>query len=434
MKVRKLRVLAISPRFAPSNSPEMHRLRLLIKHADNNGWTTEILAVDPDDLIAVQDGWLTKQLPMNIVISHVRISGFLRRFFGNLGITALFSLYKSGCKKLADDKFDLVFFSTTEFLVHLLGPLWGKKFNIPFCMDYQDPWVTSYYDEHPEISRPGGNLKYYLASRLHMLAEKYVVPRCSGFLSVSERYLEDLDVRYGVNISNIPRLVRPFPAEPAERWSETDNPDSHFSWRYIGAGGEIFKKSSGAFFSAWEHALDLGVVHQNEITFEALGTSYSVNGKLPAHFLDQVKNSPLYSSVKESPERLPYSEVLKILAKSSALIVFGTDDPGYTASKIYAYLLAKRPLLAIFHERSSVVPLMREVGGGILVTFNDQTSMSELSAKIFRQWFSNKQYSTCVTLDMDALLPYTANVQAGEIGSWFHDVLRFYAGSKQQST
>ncbi|MEO6852238.1 MAG: hypothetical protein ABI203_10315, partial [Mucilaginibacter sp.] len=38
------------------------------------------------------------------------------------------------------------------------------------------------------------------------------------------------------------------------------------------------------------------------------------------------------------------------------------DDPKYTASKIYPYILAQKPLLAIFNAQSPAIPVLLEYG------------------------------------------------------------------------
>ena len=59
------------------------------------------------------------------------------------------------------------------------------------------------------------------------------------------------------------------------------------------------------------------------------------------------------------------------------LVVVGSTEAHYTASKIFPYILADRPLLGIFHEDSSVVRILREVGNDKVVTFNRQAPLSE---------------------------------------------------------
>jgi hypothetical protein len=66
--------------------------------------------------------------------------------------------------------------------------------------------------------------------------------------------------------------------------------------------------------------------------------------------------------VTEHAARLDYLDALDVLSRSSGILLLGSSEPHYTASKLYPALLARRPLLAIFHEASSVVPLLRRAG------------------------------------------------------------------------
>jgi hypothetical protein len=43
-------------------------------------------------------------------------------------------------------------------------------------------------------------------------------------------------------------------------------------------------------------------------------------------------------------------------------MLLGSSERHYTASKLYPALLAKRPILALFHEQSSVVSILRAAG------------------------------------------------------------------------
>lgn len=427
-----MRILAISPRFAPTNGADTHRLRLLLRHAAGSGWDVEVLAVDSADVVGPVDSWLAEQLPSNVSIHRVHAWRLKGWGLNGLAQRSIRPLYLQGCALLKTGKFDLVFFSTTEFPLHVLGPLWRRKYGVPFCMDYQDPWVNDYYHMHPGVTPPGGRFKYAVADQLHRLAERFVVRSCSGFLSVSAAYQADLDSRYGALVQGKPKLVRPFPAEPAElgNLGEALAPAKLASgisgaavWRYVGRGGADMQKAARAFFSAWNDALSQGRIAPAGARFEARGTSYAAAGLGTKTFEALVTGTALAAGVTESPDRLGYSDMLRALLASDALVVFGSDDPAYTASKIYPYLLAKKPLLAIFHKSSSVVELMRQVGGGVCITFDTDTTHEELSSKIMKAWFEDVKYRDTIDLDNVAFQNYTAKNQALAIGAWFHEII-----------
>jgi hypothetical protein len=83
------------------------------------------------------------------------------------------------------------------------------------------------------------------------------------------------------------------------------------------------------------------------------------------------------AQVSEEPARLPYFEALQLLKDAHFLFVLGSDDPAYTASKIYPYILAKKPLFAIVHEHSTLVDVIRDTHAGTVATFGSTSSAPE---------------------------------------------------------
>jgi hypothetical protein len=422
-----VRVLIVSPRFAPSNAADMHRTRLLLTHARASGWEPEVLAIAPECVSLPVDPWLSARIPADIPIHRVRIgTGPARIGLRALWLRSLVALYRRGARLIRSGGFDLVFFSTTEFPLHILGPLWRWRFGIPFCMDFQDPWVNDYYRDHPEVSPPGSRFKHAATDRLHRMLEPLVVRRCDGFIAVSERYLADLARRYGMKATRQPSLVVAFPGEPTEQDAlpppQSDRHRPEPVWRYVGRGGEDLLFGVRAFLQAWRNAEERGETPR-DLLFEAIGTSYAPPGLGKPTLRPEALLLGLGERFVEQTERVPYSAALTLMRESDALVVFGSNDPAYTASKIYPYLLARRPLLAIFHEQSSVVRLMAEVGGGVCVTYGHHTSVQDLADRIFREWFSDRRYTRGVALDLGRFEPYTARYQARQLARWFKRVL-----------
>ncbi len=418
----------VCPRFAPVNAADSHRARLLLPYLEANGWQAEVLAADPGDVPGPHDPWLEDRLPSAVPVHRVRAGRISGWGLNGLAQRSFWSLYRKGNELLATGRFDLVFFSTTEFLLHVLGPLWQRRWRVPFCMDYQDPWVNDYYQQNPEIVPPGGRIKYALVSRVHARVEEFVAPRCSGFLAVSPAYIPQLECRYGPAVSHQPRLVAGFPAEPSEL-DGMNEPQAAVGkagpavWRYVGRGGADMSLAAKAFFLAWRSAIDRGDLLPDAVRFEAIGTSYAAAGRGAKTLQPLAEHAGLQASVSETTERLGYSGMLLSLRGSDALVVFGSNDPAYTASKIYPYLLSGKPLLAIFHEQSTVVPLLQAAGGGVLVTFNERTTVDELAVAIENAWFRTGGCNRLVPLDRKAFEPFTAVSQARAVTEWFNRVV-----------
>jgi len=78
--------------------------------------------------------------------------------------------------------------------------------------------------------------------------------------------------------------------------------------------------------------------------------------------------------VSEMPPRLDYLDALRVQSQATALLLLGSSERHYTASKLYPALLAERPILAVYHEASTVVEVLRRAAqppAARLVTYGD---------------------------------------------------------------
>lgn len=429
------RLLIVSTHFPPTNAADMHRVRMVLPYLQETGWGCEVLAVHPDQVAAPCDPWLEKGLPDNIPIHRVRALGLAWGKIpglGTLAFRALPGLRASGDLILCERKFDLVYFSTTQFGVHSLGPGWRRKFNTPFVMDYQDPWVNDYYRLHKKLTPPGGRLKYCVVDRINRWMEPRVLRHCRGITTVSAEYWHQIRARYSFLPGSWPVEVLPFPGDERDlRRVEKEgvrqqvfNPhDGHIHWVYVGRGGPDMTKAARSIFLSLSHAFRADPERANRIRVHFIGTSYAGAGRGAKTIEPLAESCGLKGYVSEHPDRIPYSQTLRCLLDADALIVPGSDDAAYTASKIYPYLLAGKPLLAVFHENSSVVDLLAKVRGGVVVPFCSADSAEDISRRIFTAWIESGAWIRGVPLDREGFDPYTAKAQAHRLCGFFEKCL-----------
>ncbi|HSY53075.1 MAG TPA: hypothetical protein VK785_01440, partial [Opitutaceae bacterium] len=152
------RLLIISPHFPPVNAPDAQRARISLPYFREFGWEPVVLAVDPRHVPGLHQSRLASALPTDVTVHRcgalparlTRLAGL-----GSLGPRAWLHLRGAGARLLRREHFDLVFFSTTQFLTFTLGAAWKKKFSTPFIVDVQDPWRTDYYERPGSPPPPG---------------------------------------------------------------------------------------------------------------------------------------------------------------------------------------------------------------------------------------------------------------------------------------
>lgn len=414
------RILCITPRFPPTNAADHHRVRMALPYLKEFGWEAEVLAVDPEFVPNEKDPLLEATIPYDIPRTLVRpcnekwtrVVGL-----GSLGLRSYMPMCMMGGQLLAQSNFDLVFFSTTEFILFALGPFWKRKFNVPYVVDFQDPWLTDYYDQVGAPLPPGGRFKYYLNQLIARWQEPKVMRQAEKTVCVSPAYPPMLLDRYPFlsegDFSTIPFGASKYDLDVAQTVKFSTELASLLgpgrNWCYVGVVTDSMQFSLRAFFGALVQALSVWPERFADLRLCFVGTDYAPSGRARRRVEPIAAEFGLDHLVTEATTRIPYFSALRLLLEADALIVPGSDDPGYTASKIYPCILARKPLLTIFHESSSVVEVMKKTKAGVSVTFSGTTSgdLAACSQQILDQWFE-AGCSRVPETDWDAFVPYTA--------------------------
>lgn len=411
------KVLIVSPHFPPIDATDNHRTRMWLPYLQEFGWETSVLAVAPEFVEGVRDPFLNCTVPEEIRITRTWAlpSRVTRQFgFANLGMRSLPHLHRAGTAILREQEIDLVFFSTTEFLVMALGPLWKKQFGIPYVLDFIDPWLNDYYDK-TGVRPPGGPLRYGLSQTLARYLEPRTLQHADQVIAVSPAYPKMFLSRYDwLRESQFTTLPYGAPESDFDTLSVRafqqrmfDPRDGKRHWVYVGAAGQIMSFALRALFLALRRGRESTPDRFSNLMLHFIGTDYAPTGRGRKTVEPIAVECGVGDLVREQPERIPYFEALKCIADAEALIVPGSDDPGYTASKIYPYILARKPLLAVFHEQSSVVDVLRQTKAGLCVTFRTGDDLSRVSAAIYDEWYKPGQLPAPET-DWEAFRPYTA--------------------------
>jgi len=123
-------------------------------------------------------------------------------------------------------------------------------------------------------------------------------------------------------------------------------------------------------------------------------------------------------------DRIPYFESLYLLKKADILVVPGSIDTSYTASKIYSYILASKPLLAVFHKDSSVLNVLEDLNFknsiGFDHTYSSTKYVDECLTNFYRILTGGFKSPT---LNNQNFGPYTAKEKTIEQVNFFNDII-----------
>ena len=406
-------------------------MRTALRYFKENGWEAEVLAVKPEFVEAVHEPELLQTLPGETAIHRVsavpqKVTRMLG--FGSLAFRAGRDLQKEGERLLRNGRYDAIYFSSTVFPTFRWGPIWKKKYGIPYFVDFQDPWWSHYYKERGQRP-PGGWLKYGLAQRSARKNEGQVVREAAGVTCVSGAYAEMLRERYP-EVSEEKFLELPFGASERDaelaglrREERGLREGGKEVWRYIGRGGADMAAALRIFSTI------LPQTGPGPFRLELMGTSYAGGAQAERTMGPVLEERLTADTVAESPRRIGFLESIRKLKEADRLILFGSDDPGYTASKLYNYILAKRPLLVICRAESSVARIVRETKSGELITFGEEEVRLGGRIRIRPEWNLAMERWLAMdpakdpATDWKAFEPYTAKKMTEKLCRFFDERL-----------
>ncbi len=379
------KILIISPYFPPVNAPDSHRVRHSINYYSKFGWLPEVVTINSNFIESYShDRLLEKLIDSNIKIHALKIIDHEKtRFFG-IGSIALrsFNSYRIYVDKLLEtEKYDLIFFSTTIFSLMPLGVYWKMKYRIPFVLDIQDPWRNDYY-----FKSGNKTIKSFLSYFIDCLLERITVPRAKGVVSVSKDYLIDFNSRYR-DFAKVNQIVIPFSGSKLD-FSLIDHlnrdhlklelSSDSINFMYVGRCGADMEFALTVLLRSMRKLFEYDVKYEKICKVHFIGTSYAGDGKGEQSVFHIALKEGVADNVIEITDRISLVETLYLLKSADFLIIPGSIDKAYTASKLYPYLLANKPLVAVFHENSSVVSILKDIGVKEVVQFNDASNIDLL--------------------------------------------------------
>ncbi|MBA3283749.1 MAG: hypothetical protein H0U27_01645, partial [Nitrosopumilus sp.] len=351
------RVLVISPHFPPVNAPDMQRIRMSLPYFEEFDWEPVIISVDEKYVNGFTDENLLDTVPGNIEIHRTKaLDNGLTKLagIGNISLKSIYHIYKKGCELLSSQKFDLIFFTTSNFYVCTLGPLWKNKYEVPFVVDFQDPWYNDALNGKNGFHLPG---KQDLSQALHKKLEAYTIPKSDGIISVSQGYIKVIKNRYNSyskpsQVLNFGSSVNDFEVVANKKINSFPLEKGKINVVYPGALTPGFLPVIKAFFRAFKESN----IKKDQYRFYFIGTSYFKTKKgILADYISENKWDDL---IKEYPERMTYFETLATMKSADILFLPGSIDGDYNPSKICNAIMSGTPVFSVFNKKSIVHALI----------------------------------------------------------------------------
>jgi glycosyltransferase involved in cell wall biosynthesis len=420
--------LIIAPSFAPVSNPPTLRVRLFARHLHRFGWDVTVLAVRADRYEEPADPDITTLLPVGLPV--VRCNALPARLtrlagVGDIGLRAYGPMRRTLGALCQRARPDAIVIPGPPWYTFRLGPWVARRFDIPYVLDYIDPWVTA----DPPAGPWWGKGRWH--RRVAMALEPRAVLGAAHIVSVSDGTNAAVCARY-------PKLPAdrftaiPYGFEPGD-FAALDAgaaaaPEAR-SWP--AADGHLHLVSVGAMLPRGYETLEalflglrqLAPCLRARIRIHFVGTTYDPRRPRPL-VLPTARALGVADVVTEHPARVPYLEALRLLRAADGILVLGSDEPHYMASKIFPTIAAQRPYLACVHAASAVCDVVRAAGGpqpadAELITFDDTERARARAGAIAGalERIASRPATRRLAAWPPGLAPYSAEAMTGKLAA-----------------
>lgn len=276
-------------------------------------------------------------------------------------------------KYLKDNTVEAIITTGPPHSLHLIGLRLKERLNIKWLADFRDPWTEiDYFHQLPLTKR---------AVKKHEDLEQEVLKKADTVVVISKTMAKS----YKKHNSNVYIITNGY--DTTEKIHQVDL-DIKFSLVHIG-----MMNADRNHNILWQAIQEL--VEENPDFAADLQLKFI--GKLANEVIDSLKNYSLNSYTKFI-DYLEHQKVLEHQRSAQVLLLSVNNVPyakGIITGKIFEYLQAKRPILAIAPTDGDLADILKKTNSGIAVDFNDK---EHLKAKILDFYNSFKSQSLEVNL------------------------------------
>lgn len=309
-----------------------------------------------------------------------------------------------------EEKIDCVLTTSGPNSAHIVGLLVKRWTGVPWVADFRDPWTDNMHFS-------ARALRAAVERRL----ERRVLREADAVVTVTDSFAElfrrkEASVRGKVSV--IRNGVDPLDFPPHDTLPRSG------PLTLLYAGILYPKRSPKTFLQALRRALDAGRIAEDGLQVEFAGVFDSPGSAENAELVERL-------DLQRIVRRLGYlshAEVAKRMMQAHALLLIGDDDERagmYIPGKLYEYLYARRPILALLKEGEASRWILR-CNAGVVASNQSVADVEDALVELVQRI----QQEGCCLPDHPLLQSLTRQAQAADLARLLNEVTAVQTGQR----
>ena len=401
--------LIITYYFPPSGGPGVQRVLKFAKYLPEFGWEPVVLTVKDGDYPAIDES-LLKEIPPSLKVYRTSILepyNFYRRITGKKPGTAvdvnnipkkgdsksfsegiaefiratffipdarigwLWNAVDEAKKIIQQENIDAIYSSSPPYTCAVIARKVHRATGVPWVAGFRDPWTGF-------LSTPE---RWLLPKKLDEYLERSCFEDATRVEVAWRGILLDLQKKYpDIPTDKVFHLPNRF--DSGDFPSITYRSNDKFTITY--AGSMYGVRNPKSFLQAIANLIKAKKIDPKKIELKFIG-------RFGAEVLEMFQEPTVANCVKTLPY-LPHSESIVHLMTSEALLLVVDDYSGgeeIVPGKVYEYIGARRPIIALAHE-GAVAELLRSTRSGRIAHNDDVAAIEGIILEYYTDYLYNK--------------------------------------------
>ena len=421
------KVLIISYYFPPMGMGGVQRALKFAKYLPSFGWQPIVLTVKDVDYFA-KDYTLLEELSIDAKIIRtgsfdpLRLSYLLKKgksfeskaytpkkaqaqswiFFPDNKIGWLPFALASGLNLCKKEKIDLIFSTSPPPSAHLVGYLLKKLTGKAWLADFRDEWTGYHYQ--------------LLPTSLHRSMKEIMMGRiarnCNGIITVNQKIADLIRKKLSE-----PKLLEVIPNGFDQSDFKMGNFKKTEKFTIVHLGTFSLDNAPQPFFEALSNLLNQGKIDPDKLKLVIVGVPLGID-------LDKLITKYKLQKCIDNLGYLPHLQAVQKLIESDLLLLTISDAPEskfITTGKLFEYLAAKKPILAIASRNGAAAEVINSTGAGEII---EPKEIEKIENKIIHFYQKYQKGEQEFNPDLEKISQFERKYLTSRLVSIFETILK----------